>query len=124
MVALHPAPAAGKPLRHTPYLTPALLLRAEVEQLARRATLDVISRAAFRHNFKALAAVKAGTAAAGASVDSIQAWDELLGPAQLLGFNVPLPDSWIPGYQGYLRSISIFEGAMMEVLQVGCRGEG
>ena len=89
-----------------------------MEQIARRATLDVISRAAFRHDFRALAAVREGGASGGSSMDSIQAWDELLKPAQLLGFNVPLPDTWIPGYDGYLRSIGIFEGAMLQVLQV------
>jgi hypothetical protein len=127
MFALPPMPAVMETSVHHAAPDPALLpccCWAEVEQLARRATLDVISRAAFRHNFKALEAVKAGTAASGASVDSIQAWDQLLGPAQLLGFNVPLPDSWIPGYEGYLKSIGIFEGAMMEVLQVSCRGGG
>jgi hypothetical protein len=92
--------------------------RAEVEQVSRRATLDVISRAAFRHDFRALAALREGRAGGGGSVDSIQAWDELLGPAQLLGFNVPLPDAWVPGYAGYLRAIEAFEGAMLGVLKV------
>lgn len=90
----------------------------DVEVLARRATLDVIGRTGFGHEFRAVEMARleasrqdggqgsstSGSGSGGGEIgDSyvhvIKMLDAILTPAMFLAFDFPVPESWLPGIE-------------------------
>ncbi|GFH16362.1 cytochrome P450 [Haematococcus lacustris] len=104
----------------------------EVEELCRRATLDVLGRTAFRFDFQALAVARgasqgvelAAEAAQHKSVsgsapryaDAVTLWDAVLGPAMLIAFDMKIPNFIIPGYAGYQDGLRTFNQLVKTVI--------
>eukprot|EP00879_Flechtneria_rotunda_P001364 GHRR01001514.1.p1 GENE.GHRR01001514.1~~GHRR01001514.1.p1 ORF type:complete len:511 (+),score=138.65 GHRR01001514.1:235-1767(+) len=92
----------------------------ELEPLTRRATLDVIGRAGFGYNFKALQQVQqrlTGERVDDNYIDVVKIYEDILTPAMLLAFDVPLPDFMIPGYGSYVKGVEQLEVVVQQVLQ-------
>ncbi|GBF90393.1 cytochrome P450 [Raphidocelis subcapitata] len=104
----------------------------DIERLCRRATLDVIGRAGFGHDFQGVkfaAAEARGEAAAGRGspsegaigdgfVDVISVFDALLLPAFMLLARPLEPEANIPGIEGYHRSIRLLDDVIERMVEV------
>lgn len=53
------------------------------------------------------------------SIVVAQADDDIMRPAVLIFSNAAVPESWIPGFKGYVEGIRVLEGVVQEVLKVG-----
>ena len=90
--------------------------------LCRRATLDVIGLTAFGYDFGAVEHVRGGGQGDGAgegkapNTDIMGFWTDILAPAMLLAFNLPLPDALVPGYQGFVRGVAKLDLVVDEML--------
>lgn len=65
------------------------------------------------------AAAILGPAAKHSSCLSLQAFDDIMAPAMLMFNNAAVPESWIPGFKGYVEGVEVLEGVVQEVLKVG-----
>ncbi|KAL6762205.1 cytochrome P450 [Haematococcus lacustris] len=112
----------------------------EVEELCRRATLDVLGRTAFRFDFQALAVARgasqgvelAAEAAQNGSLsgsapryaDAVTLWDAVLGPAMLIAFDMKaVPHFVFPGYAGYQEGLRTFN-QLVKTMITKRRAEG
>ncbi|KAK9803013.1 hypothetical protein WJX73_010620 [Symbiochloris irregularis] len=96
-----------------------LLLHAggvlEVQDLCRRAALDIIGKAAFDHEFEALAHSSLSQAMQ-IKADPLLAFDGLNQAAMRLAYDLPLPDSLIPGYRAYCDSVDMLDNAIRGIV--------
>jgi hypothetical protein len=97
-----------------------------VQELGRRATLDVIGKAGFGYNFNSLAVVQSDNPSnssssngQGMARDPVAVLDGLTTPAMLLTFKLPLPRWAVPGIKGYDEGIKELEQVVADMLQVG-----
>lgn len=101
----------------------------DIEMLCRRATLDVIGRTGFGYDFKAVEVARmeaagekgqeqASDGAIGESyVDVVRMLDAILTPAMWLISDFQVPDSWLPGIEGYYRGIKLIDQVIDKMLQ-------
>uniref|UniRef100_A0A383VZ67 Cytochrome P450 n=1 Tax=Tetradesmus obliquus TaxID=3088 RepID=A0A383VZ67_TETOB len=87
----------------------------------RRATLDVIGRAGFGHDFGALQMAQQQQQQQGQQVDVakhlLQLFDDIMGTSMLLALNPPLPDALVPGYGRYAAAVDALEAVALRLLQ-------
>jgi hypothetical protein len=102
-------------------------LSTDVQELARRATLDVIGKAGFGYDFNSLALAQQATSSSSSSSssngqgmarDPVAVLDGLTTPAMLLTFQLPLPRWAVPGIRGYDKGIKELEQVVADMLQV------
>uniref|UniRef100_A0A383VRC8 Cytochrome P450 n=1 Tax=Tetradesmus obliquus TaxID=3088 RepID=A0A383VRC8_TETOB len=101
-------------------LAAALLSQAgstiELEPITRRATLDVIGRAGFGHDFGALQMAQQQQQQQD-QVDIVKLFDDILDTSMLLIMNPPLPDALVPGHSSYCAAVDALEAVALRLLQ-------
>ncbi|WIA17418.1 hypothetical protein OEZ85_014271 [Tetradesmus obliquus] len=101
-------------------LAAALLSQAgstiELEPITRRATLDVIGRAGFGHDFGALQMAQQQQQQQD-QVDVVKLFDDILDTSMLLIMNPPLPDALVPGHSSYSAAVDALEAVALRLLQ-------